>query len=106
MRARWLALAAAVWTVAYVAGYLVLVRREGNDPAWWYVGLIAIGLVPLIAATAGRSSRPALVASAVVLGLAALLALLSIGIFLVPAVVCGAVAAIVMRSRGPAMQSQ
>jgi peptidoglycan/LPS O-acetylase OafA/YrhL len=98
MWVRWLALAAVVWTGAYVAAYLVLVGQDGNGPAWWYVGLIALGTVPLIAVVAGRSSRLALVASVVVLGLAALLGLLSIGIFLVPAVVCAIVAAIVVKT--------
>jgi hypothetical protein len=97
MRARWLALAAAVWTAAYLTGYLILVSRDGNGPVWWYVGLIAIGVVPLIGAIAGRSSRSVLVASAAVLAVAALLGLLSIGILLVPAVVTVIVAAVVVR---------
>jgi len=104
MRARWLALVAAVWTVAYLAGYLVLVSQDGDGPAWWYVGLLAIGLVPLIGASAGRSSRPGLVASAVVLGLSALLGLLSIGILLVPAVVCVIAAVIVARPGSSALR--
>jgi len=94
MRARWWALAAAVWTVVYLVGYLILVNLDGNGPAWWYVGLLVVGVTPLIAASAGRSSRPTLIASAVLLGFAALLGLLSIGILLVPAVVCAVVAAI------------
>lgn len=97
MGTRWLALTATILTGAYTAAYLTLVLYGGNSPAWWYVGLIAISVVPLIAAIAGRSSRPALLASAAVQALAALLGLLSIGIFLVPSVVCVIVAAIVMR---------
>jgi hypothetical protein len=80
-----------------VVAYLALVRNDGNSPAWWYLGLIAIGLVPLVAAIAGWSSRPALVASAVVLGLATLLGLLTIGVLLLPSVTCAIVAAFVTR---------
>lgn len=95
MWARWLALAATTWTGAYVVAYLVLVRHNGNSPAWWYVVLIAISMAPLIAAVAGWLSRPALVASAVVQALAALVGLLSIGILLLPSVVCVIAAAFV-----------
>jgi len=95
MWTRWLALAATIWTAAYVVAYLAIVRQDGSTPAWWYVGLIAAGVLPLIAAVAGWSSRPALVASGGVLGFASLLGLLSIGIFLMPAVLCVIVAAFV-----------
>jgi hypothetical protein len=102
MWSRWLALAATTWTGAYVVAYLVLVRHDGNSPAWWYVVLLAISVVPLIAAVAGRLSRPGLFASAVVQALAALLGLLSIGVFLLPSVGCVFVAASLLRSRyGP-----
>jgi hypothetical protein len=69
MWTRWLALAATTWTGAYVVAYLALVRHDGNSPAWWYIGLIAIGMVALIVVVAGWLSRPALVVSAVCLGL-------------------------------------
>ena len=97
MWTRWLALAATTWAGAYVVAYLALVHHDGNSPAWWYVGLVAIGTVPLIAVVTGRLSRPALVASAAVLAFAALLGLLSIGIALVPSVMCAIVAAFVMK---------
>ena len=90
---------ATAWAGAYVVAYLALVRHDGNSPAWWYVGLVAVGTVPLIAVVAGWSSRPAVVASAVVLALAALLGLLSIGIVLLPSVVCVIVAAFGMKPR-------
>ena len=97
MWARWLALAATTWTGAYVVAYLVLVSHDGGAPAWCYVVLLAISMVPLIAAAAGWLSRPALVASAVLHTFAALLGLLSIGIFLLPSVGCVIAAAIVMK---------
>ena len=69
MWARFLAVAATIWTATYVVAYLLLIRHEGDSPAWWYVGLIAIGVLPLIPAVAGRLSRPGLIASAVVASL-------------------------------------
>ncbi|WP_345630637.1 hypothetical protein [Rugosimonospora acidiphila] len=90
-------MAATIWTGAYVAAYLVLVRHGGNSPAWWYIGLLAIGVAPLIVTVAGWLSRLALVASAVVLALAMLVGLLSIGIFLLPSAVCVIVAASLMK---------
>jgi hypothetical protein len=77
--------------------YLVLVREDGNSPAWWYVGLLTISAVPLMATAAGWLSRPALVASGVALALAMLLGLLSIGILLLPSVICVIVGAFVMK---------
>lgn len=96
---RWLALAATIWTGAYIAVYLTTVRHDGNPPAWWYVGLVAVGVLPLIAVVAGWLSRPALVASAVVLTFATLLGLLSVGIFLLPSVICVIVAALLPKPR-------
>jgi peptidoglycan/LPS O-acetylase OafA/YrhL len=97
MWARRLALAATIWTGAYVAAYLGIVRDDGNSPAWWDVGLIAISVLPLVAVVAGWLSRPLLVASAVVLAFASLLGLLSFGIFLLPSVMCAIVAAFVTK---------
>jgi hypothetical protein len=97
MWTRWLALAATIWTGAYLVAYLALVHHDGNSPAWWYVGLAAIGTVPLMAAIAGWLSRPALAGSAVMLASTSLLGLLSIGILLLPSVICVIVAAAVMK---------
>jgi hypothetical protein len=102
MYGRWLASAATAWTLGYLAVYVALVRSDGNAPVWWYIGLLAIGMVPLIAAVAGRASRPALVAGAVALALAALLGLLSIGILLLPAAAGVIVAAVRMKPTSPA----
>ena len=97
MWARWLALAATAWTGGYATVYLILVHHDGNSPVWWYVGLLAVGMVPLIATAAGWLSRPALIASAVALAFAALLGLLSIGLLLLPSVVTAIVAASMMK---------
>jgi hypothetical protein len=92
-----LALAATAWTGGYATVYLILVHHDGNSPAWWYVGLLAVSMVPLIARAAGWLSRPALIASAVALALAVLLGLLSIGLLLLPSVVTAIVAASMMK---------
>jgi hypothetical protein len=97
MMTRWLALVAAVWAAAYVGVYLVLVHDQENGPAWWYVGLVALSILPLIAAAGGRSSRPALVGSVVTMAVATLLGLLSIGLLLLPALICALVAAVAMK---------
>lgn len=97
MVTRWLASAAATWAAAYLGVYLVLVHYQGNGPVWWYIGLIALSILPLIAAASGRSSRPALVGSIVTMAAATLLGLLSIGLLLLPALICVIVAAVVMK---------
>jgi hypothetical protein len=97
MWARWLALAATVWTLIYISTYLAVVRADGNPPAWWYVALVAIGVVPLVATAAGWTSRPALVASTAVLGVGMLLGLLSIGLLLLPSVILAAVTVVLAK---------
>jgi hypothetical protein len=105
MVTRRLALAAATWATAYLGVYFVLVHYQGNGPAWWYVGLIVLSILPLITAAMGRVSRPALVGSVVAMAVATLLGLLSIGLLLLPALIFVIVSAAVMkpdaRSAGP-----
>lgn len=94
--------AAAGWTTAYAAGYLVLLswqaRQLGDDggapqPAWWYVALLAIAAVSLITATTlpARSPLPGGLALLLLLG-CTLPALLTIGVLLLPAVALTATA--------------
>lgn len=97
MVTRWLASAAAMWAAAYIGVYLFLVHDQGDGPAWWYIGLIVLSILPLIAVASGRPSRPALVGSVVTMALATLLGLLSIGLLLLPALVCVIVATVVMK---------
>jgi hypothetical protein len=92
VRARILAAAAAVWTIAYAIVYLVVISGQGNSPAAWYVVMLAIGAVSLVVAAAGRAMRPALIFGTIVLGIATLLGLLSIGLLLLPALIASAVA--------------
>jgi hypothetical protein len=93
MRGRYLAMGAAAWAAGYAAIYVGIVRGQGNSPAWWYVALLGAGIAVLALATAGRWPRPMLISGTVLLALAALAGLLSIGILLFPGVVGAAVAA-------------
>lgn len=99
MRIRVPALVGCLWSVAYVLAYLGSVQRDGNSPAWWYLALVAAGTMPLIATWAGWFSRPLLLAGAGVLAAAALLGALSVGLLLLPAVLCSLVAALSIRRR-------
>ncbi len=101
MWTRWLAAIATIWAGGYVAGYLALVHHDGNSPAWWYVGLIAVAMVVSIAVAVGWLSRPALIAGASAFGVAAVLGLLTIGILLLPAIACLIVGAVRLTPAAP-----
>jgi len=91
---RYLAAGAAAWAGAYAGAYLLLIRAQGDSsPAWWYVGLLLAAVALLVAAALGRWSRMLTVSGTVLLALAAGVAAASIGPYLMPAVVAGAVAA-------------
>ena len=53
MRARFLAIAAAVWTVANAGIYLLVISAQGNSPAWWYPAVLGTSAL-LFALAAGR----------------------------------------------------
>ena len=74
MLARWWGPAAAGWTLGYVLLYVAILRSQGNEVAWWYVGVL--WLASALAAAAPSTRRPR-----------ALLGALTIGVLLVPAVV-------------------
>lgn len=93
MRARYLAIGAAVWAAGYAAIYVAIVRGQGNSPAWWYVALLGAGVALLVLSSAGRWPRPTLISGTVLLALAVLAGLLSIGILLLPGVVAAVAAA-------------
>jgi hypothetical protein len=92
MRARYLAIAAAAWAVAYAGSYAVTIGGQGNPVAWWYAALPAAGAAALACAAAGRWPRPMSIFGAAVLGCAALAGVLSIGALLIPGVVAAALA--------------
>ncbi len=107
MSARILAGAAAVWAAAYCVLYVVIIRAQGNSPLWWYLAAAALAAALLGAAALARHGqarwqRWALAAGTAVLAAAALPALLSVGVFLVPAIVAAAAATGTWRGRRPA----
>lgn len=93
MRSRYLAIGAAVWAAGYAGLYVVVVSKQDNSPAWWYLALLAAGAGSVAVAVIRRWPRPTLIFGAACIALAALVGVLSIGMLLVPAVVAAAVAA-------------
>jgi hypothetical protein len=85
-------------TIAWVVGYLalyfgVLHGQDESSPAWWYVAVLIVAIGMLCLVLSGVLGRRTLVVATGVLGFAALIAVLSIGILLVPAVVAALIAA-------------
>ena len=93
MRGRYLAIAAAAWTVAFAGLYVILIRAQGNSPLWWVVAALAAAIAMLVLAAADRWARSMLIAAAVLLGGLAIAGSPSIGLLLVPAAVAAVVAA-------------
>jgi FtsH-binding integral membrane protein len=89
VRTRIWATAAAVWAVLFLALYLWQVHRDGNDPAWWYVAVVAIAVVLILPAAArGPGDRRArgLLVALVIFVVAALLGGFTVGPVLIPAI--------------------
>jgi hypothetical protein len=86
-RARQLAAATSVLTLAFLGVYAGVVRaQDGPGVAWWYVGVLLVAaLLALAAAVSGRTRLPMMVC-AVLLCLGALIGLLTVGGLLLPAV--------------------
>jgi hypothetical protein len=99
VKVRLLALGLAAWVAAYAYVYVASMRDQGSTPYWWYVAIIGAGAVPPMLAAAGLRSRSALIGGAVVLGIAAVLALPSMGMLLLPAVIAAAAVAILSPRR-------
>lgn len=92
MRARFLAIGAAVWTAANAGIYFVVVSAQGNTPAWWYVAVLGASTL-LFALAAGRLwPAPLLITGAVLVTSAALTGVMSIGMLLVPGVLAAVAA--------------
>ena len=84
MRARFLAIGAAVWTAANAGIYYLVISAQGNTPAWWYLAVLGVSTL-LFALAAGRLwPVPLLITGAILLTGAALAGVLSIGMLLVP----------------------
>jgi hypothetical protein len=96
MRSRYLAGGAALLAFAYMLGYVALIyRQDESTVAWWYVAVIAAGVVALGGVAAGvwgRWGRWGLALGLAVLVGASLLGAMTIGMFLIPAVVTAVVA--------------
>ena len=90
MRARFLAIAAAVWTVANAGIYLLVISAQGNSPAWWYLAMLGTSALLFVLAAGRLWPVPLLITGAILLSGAALAGVLSIGMLLVP----GALAAV------------
>src|SRR5260370_38958330 len=90
VKVRLLAVGLAAWVAAYAWVYVASMRDQGSTPYWWYVAIIGAGAVPPMLAAAGLRSRSVLICGAVILGIAAVLALPSIGMLLLPAVIAAA----------------
>ncbi|HEX8971802.1 hypothetical protein [Oryzihumus sp.] len=87
MRARYLAAATAVWVTAYVLVYVAVVDQQGDAPvAWWYVAILGVAAVFLVGAAVGRAPMFVLILTVAALAVASILALASIGLLLLPAV--------------------
>jgi len=92
MRARFLVIGAAVWTAANAGIYLLIISAQRNSPEWWYVAVLGTAAL-LFALAAGRLWQvPLLITGAVLLTGAALIAVLSIGLLLVPGVLAAVAA--------------
>ena len=101
MRARYLAIAAAVWTAAFAALYVILIRAQGSVPVWWVVAALAAIVSMLVLAAAGRWAKPLLVTASVLLAGLTIAGSPSIGLLLVPALVAAIAAAIRAASTPP-----
>ena len=80
---------ACVWATAFAVLYITIARRPDNDgPAWWFVGLIGLGVVAAALSPRWPRGRNALLLVATVaFGLGVLAGILSVGLLLVPAAV-------------------
>lgn len=94
VKVRLLALSLAAWVAFYGWVYIMSMRDQGSTPYWWYLAIIGAGAVPPLLTAAGLRSRLLLICDAVILGVAAILALPSQGMLLLPGVVAAAVIAI------------
>jgi len=83
----------ALWAFADALGYVVLIHRQDESPvAWWYVALVAGGVVALGGVAVATWGRSGLVVGVTALAVASLLGVLTIGLLLIPAVVATVIA--------------
>jgi hypothetical protein len=94
VKVRLLALGLAAWVAFYAWVYVEGMRDQGSTPYWWYLAIIGAGAVPPLLAAAGLRSRSVLICGAVILAVAAILALPSTGMLLLPGVIAAATLAV------------
>lgn len=100
MGSRILAAAAAIWVAGYTVGYAALVRDQGDAPAIWYLVVLVTACVGFVVTTVQPSRPRPLVAAIALSACASVLGMLTIGVFLVPAILAG-IAALAIRPRRP-----
>jgi hypothetical protein len=94
VKVRLLALGLAAWVALYAWVYVEGMRDQGSTPYWWYLAIIGGGAVPPLLAAVGLRSRSMLICGAVILAVAAVLALPSTGMLLLPGVIAAATLAV------------
>lgn len=96
---RLLAMGLAAW-VGFCAWVSVKgMRDQGSAPYRWYLAIIGAGAVPPMLAAAGLWSRSVLICGAVILAVAAILALPSTGMLLLPGVIAAGALAVLRPRR-------
>jgi cytochrome bd-type quinol oxidase subunit 2 len=83
---RVLAAAASAWSAVYLVAYLWVIDAQDGAIAWWYVVLMVLAVLSLALAALCIWARAALTVGLVTSALAVLVALLSLGALLAPAV--------------------
>jgi hypothetical protein len=92
MRARFLAIGAAVWTAANAGIYLLVMSARGNSPAWWYPAVLGTAALLFLLAAGRLWPVPLLIIGAILVTGAALAGVLSVGLLLVPGVLAAVAA--------------
>jgi hypothetical protein len=93
---RVLAAAATASSVIYLVAYLWVIDAQNGAIAWWHVVLMVLAALTFAVAAHGTLARAALTVGLVTSALATLVALLSLGVLLAPAV-AAAIALVVTR---------
>jgi hypothetical protein len=83
--------------VAYLVVYLWVIESQDGAVAWWYLVLIVFAALNFALAALGIWTRAAVMAGLVTSTFALIVALLSLGALLVPAVVAAAIALVITR---------
>jgi hypothetical protein len=91
------AAAASAWSVVYLGAYLWVIDAQDGAVAWWYAVLMVLAALSFALAALDTWARAALTVGLVASALAMLVALLSLGALLAPAIVAAAVALVVTR---------